>query len=104
MVTTGYTDSEMALLNGFVSTRLGTTVAQFQHDAVSAWRYLYIVGGITTPTPIPILASGPNTASTFWVANDLSTLDGVGAQWAQPRSATQKTAVLVLAFLIITYG
>jgi hypothetical protein len=104
-VTTGYAAGEVSFLNGVLASKFGgISLAQFQHDAVGAWTYIYGVAGITTPTPIAAPAGGPVSVTTVWSDADYVNLTKLDAQWATNDSDTQKIATLVLAFLVATYG
>ncbi len=99
VVTTSYAPNEFQLLSD-ISTRLGWTPEQLQHDAALIWQFIYAISGITVPTPVPTPAPGSVPVSSVWSASEINQLTLLNKQWVLPSTHTQRVAANVLMFIV----
>lgn len=98
-VTTNYNPSEYNFTVG-MAVRIGVTdIAQFQHDAVGAWAFIYGLAGVA---PTPIAAPGPGTiaVTSVFLPAEIGQLSFLGNGWANNQPNTQKIASLALGFVL----
>ncbi len=101
-VTSGYQSSEYSFVSA-EATKVGDSVAKFQHDAVAAWSYIYGLSG-STPSKITPSAAGTTNVTSSYTPSELTGLDALRAGWQQSRADAQRTAADGLAYLIALSG